>query len=111
MAEEVDIVGYGTPQELEFLRGLGSYSVNGPYLDKKKLFQGYLNAAELRSTWGKIDRRRVIAFAKMRLAELEAGIIEEPGEAVSKDGAGADGNEVGETNQFEVVNSINSVEE
>ena len=68
------ISGYSTAQEKEFLSGLGSFSIAGPYLDKARLLKNYIAASGRRAVWGKISRHEIVAFAKKKLAEIEAEV-------------------------------------
>ena len=72
MKDDEIISGYSTAQEKEFLSGLGTYSISAPYLDKIQLLKNYVKAASVRAVWGKISSVEIVAFAKTKLAEIEA---------------------------------------
>jgi hypothetical protein len=77
MEDSLIEAGGETGAEIEFLRGLGTYSLPGQNIGKADLLRGYIQGAELRADWGRIDRRRILSFAKQHLSEAEAGIIED----------------------------------
>ncbi len=65
-----DEPAYSTAHEIAFLKGLGSYSGRGPYLNRRDLLQKYLESCFTRSVWGGISQHECIAFAQQELAKL-----------------------------------------
>lgn len=58
-------MAYGTTQELQFIRGLGTHCIdNAP---REKLLSNYIKGAKNRVNWGDIDKKRVLDFAKKEL--------------------------------------------
>ncbi len=62
-----------TVDELNFLCGLGSYTLRPRR--RVDLLRKYLTAAAHRVEWGRIDRRRAIAAAAAHLVREVQGII------------------------------------
>lgn len=56
-----------TMAEIDFLRGLGSWSAAGERIGRIILLEKYVIASSRRVAWGGIDRERAIAFAKKEL--------------------------------------------
>lgn len=60
-----------TATEIDFLDNIGTFCETPG--DPLNLLRGYLKGAETRTEWGTIDSGAVIAHAKARIRELEAG--------------------------------------
>lgn len=71
---------WGTFSEINFIKGLGTFSMNGKNFPKKALLEGYLAGSQVRGNWGKIDKATVIEFAEKELLAL----AEEPETSAQK---------------------------
>lgn len=69
MMTQTEIVArtHSTLNEIEFLNGLGTHSLNP--LDRETLLKNYIEAAERRTDWGKINQHQAVAHAHNLLAD------------------------------------------
>jgi hypothetical protein len=66
-----------TEDEIDYIKRIGNHTESEELRTtsrKIQLLKNYIQAAELRSRWGGIDKIRVIGAARRHLASLEAQI-------------------------------------
>lgn len=90
MTNQAEIITrtHSTLNEIEFLNGLGTHSIHP--LDRETLLQNYIEAAENRADWGKINKHEAVAHAKKLLNDCRA--VEANSQARADDCVCTDGN-------------------
>jgi len=62
--------GHNTQDELDFLKGIGTYRENGVPLEKKVLLKNYISSMKIRDNWMDLDKNVIIYYAK-ELLDIE----------------------------------------